>query len=143
MNNLTGVYNCETGISPWKFQYQNSVLDKTDYFLNTQIANSTSFCANFYKKKIIFSQFESCINSQTATLKPKIETTLNNFDNSKHYVHAAFSEINSGPNPSIITLASDNILRISPSKAYKEEAKQIQQTTSGNNILSQMQGMYS
>ena len=103
-------------------------------------SNSGSYCANFYKNKIVFSQFESSVNSQTATLKSTIEANLNNFDSSKHYIHGAFCQINNGPNPHIISLASDNVLRISTSTAYKQESKQ---TTSGNNILSEMQGMYS
>ena len=143
MNNLTGVYNCETGISPWKFQYQNSILDKSDYFLNTQISGLNTFCANFFKNKIIISQYESTLNSQTATLNKKIETELSNFNSSMHYIYSAFCPLESGENPYIVSLASDNILRITPSQKYKEQSSLPQQTNSGNNILAQMAGMYS
>ena len=142
MNNLCGVYNSETGMTAWKYQYQNSINDKSDYFLNTQIFDNSPLCMNFRNNKIMISEFNN-ISSSNTSLIPKVSTELVNFDSSNYFVRDAFCTNPESLNSHIISLRSDNILQISPS--VSTQANPLSQTPQSkqDNILSQMTEMYS
>jgi hypothetical protein len=141
INNLTGVYNCDTGMTPWKLQYQNSILDKSDYFLNTQLSATSLYCANFNSNNIIFSEFSPNLTLNNAQLIPVARATLQNFDSTSHYIRSAFGVNLKNPKSKIISLGSDDILRINNSTLNTQNAEN-KNSIDTNDILGQMQGMY-
>jgi hypothetical protein len=142
-NNLSGVYSCDTGIINWKYQYQNSILDKSDYFLSTQIVNNSIFCANFKNNQIIYSLFNPASPPNLTSLNPKLSTDLVNFDNSQHYIRDVFCTNPNSAESKIISLGSDSSLRISSSQSLNQQSSSSNSGTSNNDILAQMAGMYS
>ena len=129
-------------MTPWKLQYQNSVVDKSDYFINNQITAASFLCSNFYKNKLVFSEFQQIPESNSATLIPKIETDLTNFDCSNNFIRSAYSFASSSEISNIFSLGSDNIIRISPARKCASGVTNIKEKSSQINILAQMQDMY-
>jgi hypothetical protein len=136
MNNLCGVYNSDTGITTWKYQYQNSIHDKSDYFINTQIAKDSLLCANFKNDRVVMSQFHT--TPSCTDLVPKIHCGLGHLDSKEHFIREVVCVNPWSPQPNIIFLGSDNTLQCIPGVV-----SQTPSSTSPNNILTQMADMYS
>lgn len=111
ISNLTGVYDCGSGLTRWKLQYPNSVQDKSHYFLNAQVSGTALLGTAFELGNVVVSAFEAG-GSPSAVLVPRARSALACFDAAKYYVRAAFFANSDTPQPVVVSLASDNVVRV-------------------------------
>lgn len=136
MSNLAGVYDCDSGLTRWKFQFQNSILDKSEYFLGTQVQGSRLLCSSFKQGRVVIAEFDC--QTPSAALVPRAQAELSGFDSSQHYIREAFLAGGDHSESSVVSLGSDNTVRTS--RAMPVEASE---KPSENNILQQMAEMHS